>query len=263
MARHLILRLEAPLMSFGGVMVDALGRTEETPPASLLTGLIANALGYQRWESDLHAVLQDRLVFGCRIDRAGRRLMDFQSAELGKSDQGWTTRGVVEGRAGGDGTYGAPHLRQREYHAGRRLTLALRFRDELSEPTLETVARALDNPARPLFIGRKPCLPVGRLVVGFVDAPTVHDALCGTPYLTADELELRPRAVPSDATVQLTLPADEPCPPNFRAVSVVDRRDWLAGVHTGETVAYHGGADAETLAPSSPDFSLLTWQLHA
>ena len=43
----LILRFDAPLMSFGGPMVDHNGVVQDFPPTSLLTGLIGNALGYE------------------------------------------------------------------------------------------------------------------------------------------------------------------------------------------------------------------------
>ncbi|EQD38829.1 CRISPR-associated protein, Cas5e-type, partial [mine drainage metagenome] len=41
--RHLLIRLEAPLMSFGATAVDARGVIQRWPAASLLTGLCANA----------------------------------------------------------------------------------------------------------------------------------------------------------------------------------------------------------------------------
>jgi len=138
------------------------------------------------------------------------------------------------------------------------VTVALRLRDASEEPTLEGVARALDNPARPLFIGRKPCLPVGRIVVGFVEAATVYAALCGTPYITATERTLRPGATPSDDMVRMVLPSSEACPDGWLPMTVVDRRDWTAGVHTGETVVLHNKVSAITAAPSSPETSLLT-----
>ena len=43
---HLILRLEAPLMAFGGETIDNLGVVRRFPSASMLTGLLANALGW-------------------------------------------------------------------------------------------------------------------------------------------------------------------------------------------------------------------------
>ena len=43
--RILLLRLEAPLMSFGSVLVDKRGPTDRHPGTALITGLLANALG--------------------------------------------------------------------------------------------------------------------------------------------------------------------------------------------------------------------------
>ena len=128
--RHLLIRLEAPLMAFGGETIDNYGVIRDFPAASMLTGLLANALGWRRIERKRHQRLQDRLVFAARIDRepaGGVRLTDFQTAKLEKDDRGWTTRGVPEGRAGGANTYDAPHLRYRDYFADMRVTVALRL----------------------------------------------------------------------------------------------------------------------------------------
>ena len=182
--RHLILNLEAPLMAFGGEMIDNHGVVRSFPAASMLTGLLANALGWRRIERERHQRLQDRLVFAARIDRepaGGVRLRDFQTAQLGASDRGWTTRGRPEGRAGGAATYRAPNLRRRDYWADMRVTVALRLEPELEEPTLDELRSALDWPARPPFIGRKPCLPAERLFGGFADADSVLAALIGVP----------------------------------------------------------------------------------
>ena len=46
--RHLVLRLEAPLMAFGGETIDNLGIIRPFPAASMITGLFANALGWRR-----------------------------------------------------------------------------------------------------------------------------------------------------------------------------------------------------------------------
>ena len=118
-------------MALGGETIDNLGVIRWFPSASMLTGLLANALGWRRIEGDPHQRLQDRLVFAARIDREPRgrlRLRDFQTAQLNKNDRGWTTRGQPEGRAGGANTYDAPHLRYRDYFADMRVTVALRLR---------------------------------------------------------------------------------------------------------------------------------------
>ena len=48
--RHLIMRLESPLMAFGGEAIDNLGVIRSFPAASMLTGMLANALGWRRVE---------------------------------------------------------------------------------------------------------------------------------------------------------------------------------------------------------------------
>ncbi|MDE2992718.1 MAG: type I-E CRISPR-associated protein Cas5/CasD, partial [Chloroflexota bacterium] len=198
MMRHLLLDLQAPLMAFGGETIDNYGVIRDFPAASMLTGLLANALGWRRIERELHQRLQERLVFAARIDRepaGGVRLTDFQTAKLDKSDQGWTTRGIPEGRAGGANTYDAPHLRYRDYFADMRVTVALRLEPAADGdgPTLDDLAAALDEPKRPLFIGRKPCLPSGRLSRGIGnEGNTALAALMGLPIdeptRTSDEL---------------------------------------------------------------------------
>ena len=144
--RHLILNLESPLMAFGGETIDNLGVIRWFPAASMLTGLFANALGWRRTDREQHQRLQDRLIFAARIDRepaGGVRMTDFQTAQLGAKDQGWTTRGQPEGRAGGPNTYDAPHLRYRDYFADMRVTVALRLQPAGDEPTLDHLADAL------------------------------------------------------------------------------------------------------------------------
>jgi CRISPR system Cascade subunit CasD len=99
--QHLLLRLEAPLMSFGTTAVDHRRPVQAWPAVSMLTGLLANALGWQRSDAQALDALQARIRWAARIDRAGVALSDFQTAQLSKADKGWTTRGVVEGRGGG------------------------------------------------------------------------------------------------------------------------------------------------------------------
>ena len=104
-------------------------------------------------------------------------MQDFQTAQLAKDDKAWTTWGTPEERAGGAGTYAGPHLRWRDYHADLTAWVALTLAPADEAPTLDDIASALDQPARPLFIGRKPCLPTGRLVAGWQEAADVRSAL--------------------------------------------------------------------------------------
>ena len=54
-----VLRFDAPWMSFGGVVVDHHGFTERFPGRSLLTGLVANAIGLDHSDTDALQDLQE------------------------------------------------------------------------------------------------------------------------------------------------------------------------------------------------------------
>lgn len=221
MARHLILRLSSPLIAFGGEAIDNFGVIRDFPALSMVTGLIGNALGWDRGDAASHDHLQSRLQMGCCLERPGQRLTDFQTAQLGANDRGWTTSGVPEKRHGGADTFTNPHLRYRDYHADLTAWVVVRLVPEVVDPGLEEVARALDKPKRPLFIGRKPCLPTGRLVAGWVESDTVLGAM--QAWCAADGRG-GGRAQWPDGEGQLT---------NDRVLDVCDERNWTSGVHGG------------------------------
>ncbi len=222
----LILRLEAPLLAFGGVAIDHMGVTRDFPAASMLTGLLANALGWRRTEWEAHQALQDRLIFATRWEREGGAgvLTDTQNAQLDKNDKGWTTWGKPEKRRGD--SYDAPHRRQRDYYPDACMILALRLASAESEPSLDTLAAALDRPARPLFIGRKPCLPSAPLrQKDFITAPTAYAALRSFPR--QEDAAERLRALwplgegPSEGDAV------------HRIIDLPDLRNWRTGLHGG------------------------------
>ena len=222
MARHLLLRLRAPLIAFGGETIDNYGVIRDFPALSMVTGLMANALGWDRGNDALHNRLQERMVLGARLDADGQRLVDFQTAQLQANDKGWTTRGVAEDRAGGAGSYAGPHLRYRHYHADMNVLVALRLKPAEESPTLDDLAAALDKPARPLFVGRKNCLPTDRLMAGWVEADNILSAL----QLAEPALSHNVRAQWPDGEGRLPDQQD-------RTQDVCDERNWTSGVHGG------------------------------
>lgn len=187
MPAHLLLRLEAPLMSFGTTAVDHRRPVQAWPAVSMLTGLLANALGWDRSQAAAMNRLQARIRWAARIDRPGVLLNDFQTAQLAKDDKGWTTRGVVETRGGGDASYDSPHLRYRDYRADASVLVALRLDSVDEVPTLIDLVKAVDSPQRPLFLGRKGCLPATRVSLGVVDAADAVAALAHAPALAGGD----------------------------------------------------------------------------
>lgn len=228
--RWLVLRLEAPLLAFGGVAIDQVGVTRDFPALSMLTGLLANALGYRRSEWEKHQALQDRLVFAVRRDREHTAgiLTDSQNAQLGKNDRGWTTYGVPEGRDGA--SYGAPHRRRRDYHMDACVTIVLRLLSEQDQPDIDQLAGAFDRPARPLFIGRKPCLPSAPLHRGFVHAATAFEALRRVPGESLGPLRaLWPAGEGPEAGEAA-----------YRILDLPDLRNWRTGLHGGSRRVVEG-----------------------
>lgn len=228
MARHLLMRLEAPLIAFGGEAIDNLGIIREFPALSMITGLLANALGWRREEGERHNDLQTRLRIGARLERSGERLTDFQTAQLGAQDKAWTTWGTPEARRGGAGTYSGPHLRYREYHADLAMLVVLRLEPANPSPTLEELAAALDRPARPLFVGRKPCLPTDRIFAGWLEANNILHALqTATP-------------IPSNLDMPMQWPDGEGEMRGAHRLDICDERNWSSGVHGGWRSVFEG-----------------------
>jgi CRISPR system Cascade subunit CasD len=226
MTRHLLLDLDAPLMSFGGDLVDAYGVVRDFPAKSMVAGLLANALGWERHDAAAHARLQERLTMGSARIVEGRRVRDFQTAQLGGNDRGWTTRGRVEGRSGGAATYQSPHIRYRDADADARVLVALRLDPAEEAPDLDALAAALDRPERPLFIGRKPFVPSRPLRLNLVEADTIRAALSAAlTLLSPDEIE--------GPEVRAQWPLAEGLTERARAEELTDERHWPAGVHAG------------------------------
>ncbi|MGI6075861.1 MAG: type I-E CRISPR-associated protein Cas5/CasD [Pyramidobacter sp.] len=154
----LILRLRGPLMAFGDVAVDEIRPTDVLPGLSAVTGLIANALGWTFQDVQKLQRLQDRLQIASREDRGGTPLRDYQTARLNSKDLLWRSDGACAERTGGaQGDFTV--IRYRYFRADAAVTLLVALEPPEESPTLEEIRRALQRPARPLFIGRVSCPP--------------------------------------------------------------------------------------------------------
>ena len=242
----LLLNLQAPLMSFGAPQVDQIGPTGRFPTVSQITGLLGNALGYTHREHDRLQSLQDRISLAAALLRDGEELEDYQTVDLGQehlSKPGWTTRGHVEHRAGGPEARFGTHIRVRRYRADAKVLAAVTLSSPERHPRIERIADALDRPFRPLFLGRKNCLPAERIIFGVVpDAESLTDAMSRAPILFPDQWRI---FFGADAVERV--PAEWPIvredaiPARGTHVHhVVDRRDWRNQLHGGERVVARG-----------------------
>ena len=237
--RHIVITLESPMMSFGGEVVDNIGVTQRFPAASMLTGMFASSLGWRRSDKELLQRMQNSLVFAARIDRepaTGEPMTDYQMVDIGRKDKGWTTRGVPQERTGSASTYArGTHRRYRDYYTDMLVTAAVRLEcSDQALPTLDDLAQALTKPFRPLFIGRKGCVPSGRIFQTFVDdSGGCLSALLAVPLNDEDN---------AADTVALMWPDGESVPGIHASHSymVTDERDWVSDMHGGSRIVHEG-----------------------
>lgn len=154
----LLLRLAAPLQSWGVASKFDTRDTAREPTKSGVIGLLAAALGRRRTEGldDLKA-----LRFGVRIDQPGTLLRDFHTARLNEKDP--------------------PFVTTRYYLADAVFLVGLEGKDYF----LQELAAALKNPVFPLYFGRRSCPPVGQLVLGLRERD-LRQALEEEPWQACD-----------------------------------------------------------------------------
>lgn len=133
----LLVRLEAPLQSWGGLRGEATRPSRLHPTKSGVVGLIANALG--RNYTDPVDDLAD-LRIGVRLDRPGALIMDYQT---------------VQNAATSGGGIKPTHVFTKTYLANACFLVGMEGEVEV----LTAVLNALVQPKRLLFLGRKCCVP--------------------------------------------------------------------------------------------------------
>lgn len=154
----LLLRLAAPLQSWGIASKFDTRDTAREPTKSGVIGLLAAALGRSRTEK-----LDDlkELYFGVRIDQPGILLRDYHTAQQKKKGTSFVTT--------------------RYYLSDAIFLVGL----EGEERFLQKLADALQNPVFPLYLGRRSCPPQGRLVLGLRNL-SLQQALTKEPWLASE-----------------------------------------------------------------------------
>lgn len=238
----LLLRFDAPMMSFGTVTVDAIGHTAAFPGRSLLAGLLGNALGWDHRDADALTRLQARILHAVRRDYGGEIRTDYQTVDLGQpfliDAVAWTTWGRLDPRGGKDENKVGTHIRRRDYLVDSAFTIALSLDPAGEAPDLAALAAAVQRPARPLFFGRKNCLPADRILLARTRSASLIDALRERPP------KIPPRDHPS--RFHLWWPEREGERPDLRGhrISLTDERDWHNQVHVGTYTMYEGFYEA-------------------
>lgn len=138
----LLLRLAAPLQSWGSSSKFEIRTTEKMPTKSGVVGMLAAALGLRR-DADLSKL--NALTFGVRADREGEDITDFHMAHSEKSS----------------------YVTYRHYLSDAVFLAGVEGEGEF----LKELETALQNPCFPLFLGRRSCPPTLPVVIGIRDLP--------------------------------------------------------------------------------------------
>lgn len=142
----LLLRLAAPMQSWGRDSKFEIRKTDREPTKSGVVGLLAAALGLRRDEEKALQRL-NRLHFGVRVDQEGKLLPDYQTVKkVGKSKSESTS-----------------YVTWRYYLSDAIFLVGLESEDI---DFLTELNNALQTPVFPLFLGRRSCPPTLPLCLG-------------------------------------------------------------------------------------------------
>lgn len=151
----LLLRLTAPLQSWGTESKFDVRRTCREPSKSGVIGLVAAAMGIRRDEDEKIADLA-KLRMGVRVEREGTLLRDYQMVKAAK-----------------------PYVTNRYYLSDACFLVGLESEEY---DLLNQMNNALLCPVFPLFLGRRSCPPTGKLCLGIREMD-LEDALHSESFL--------------------------------------------------------------------------------
>lgn len=169
----LLLRLAGPLQSWGADSKFEIRRTETFPTKSGVIGLLAAALGRKR-EDDISDLA--KLNVGVRCDQPGEIIRDFHTARTTKQS----------------------YVTYRYYLSDAAFLVGVESEDT---ELLEELSTAIQQPAYPLFLGRRSCCPDLPIVLELSDQ-SLKEALEEYPDLSSETIKYK------DDTVRVILPSE-------------------------------------------------------
>jgi len=170
----LLLRLAGPMQAWGTSSRFQLRRTDPYPSKSGVLGMLLCAMGVSRKDSLQALEPLTPLLMGVRVDRCG--ILDWDYHTAGAKIGIRQAKGGIKKTA----TTKEPEtlLSRRQYLYDASFLVALQGATD----AIKDCGKALDNPAWPLFLGRKCCIPAEPVFVGVESFATLTDALSAIPW---------------------------------------------------------------------------------
>jgi CRISPR system Cascade subunit CasD len=151
---YLIMRLWGPMVSWGSIAVGEQRQTWTRPSRSAVLGLVAAALGHERSDQAAHAALEQSLGLAIRVDRPGRHLRDYHTAQSPSREgkRRWHSRYDEVRNSEKLNTI----LSERAYFTEMSVVVALwRRANAAAGPQIPVIAEKLRRPTFTLYLGRK------------------------------------------------------------------------------------------------------------
>lgn len=170
----LFLRLAGPMQSWGTSSRFQLRRTDKYPSKSGVLGMLLCAMGVRREDSAEALLKLTQLSVGVRVDRCGAPDWDYHTAgaKIGiRSAKGKIKITEITGHY-------ETLLSRRQYLYDASFLVALQGPEQI----ISKCAAALNNPAWPLFLGRKCCIPTEPVFAGQDNCSGLSDALSSIPW---------------------------------------------------------------------------------
>ncbi|MEU0250868.1 type I-E CRISPR-associated protein Cas5/CasD [Streptomyces sp. NPDC006235] len=199
----LVLRLAAPLQSWGDRSTFNRRETRPEPTKSGVVGLLAAAAGRSRY-----AALDDLagLGLGIRIDQPGSILRDYHTVSDHRGQPLLSAAVTAKGLQKPTSPAKHTHITQRFYLQDAVFLAAVEGPQEL----ITTLEHALRHPAFPLALGRRSCAPTQPLALG-QRTGSLQDALRAEPWQATPAVRKRwGHQNGNAATIDLPATLDDP-----------------------------------------------------
>lgn len=253
----MLLRLSGPLQSWGGASEFNRRETRPEPTKSGVLGLLAAAQGRRR-QDDIADLLE--LSLGVRVDQPGVLLRDYHTVSdyrgVPLKSAAVNAKRIQKSTAPAKHT----HVTQRYYLQDAVFAVAVGG----PTPVVESLAGAVRAPAFPLALGRRSCVPAGRMVID-VRPGKPGTALRELPWQASERgRETYRRQFGSPASIDLPVTVDDPQGKDVLA-DVPTTFDPLHKALVTRTVSHGwasvptGYSDPDQSSDSHDPFALLGW----
>ena len=173
--KFLLFQIYAPLVSWGEIAVGGERQSSRHPSRSAIIGLISAAIGIKLEDEEQLNSLSNNLGVAVQLYSGGSVLKDFHTVQVPRSKSKIVYHTRREELLGLDEKDNAI-ISHREYRCDSLSIVAVYFKEEKTEFSLDQIKKALQKPCFHLYFGRKSCVPSLPLAPITIDKSNLKEA---------------------------------------------------------------------------------------